>query len=173
MKAVCLGVVWRIRGVSIITSSVLAEDARSNAERFNIAQTAATRHADCNSSARQPSAEAQVGQHGHLPGFSVNRKYPLQQSNTERHFQPRQGRNRCRNRPRRILSPVRGDILRTMPLLRSLGFHFGRNSTRISRLRRRRPNMATAATGRGDCNRSAIPPVQRIRRIHGTLAFNW
>jgi len=35
-----------------------------------------------------------------------------------------------------ILSPVRGDIIRTMPLLRSSGFHFGRDSTKMPRLRR-------------------------------------
>jgi hypothetical protein len=35
-----------------------------------------------------------------------------------------------------ILSPVRGEIINTMPLLRSLGFHFGRDSTKIPRLRR-------------------------------------
>jgi len=67
---------------------------------------------------------------------SDNTKHPLQQSSTGRHFQPRQGRNRCRNRPPMILSPVRGDIIRTMPLLRSLGFHCGRGSTKMPRLRR-------------------------------------
>jgi len=51
-----------------------------------------------------------------ISSTSDNTNEPLQQSNTDRHFQLRQGRNRCRNRPPMILSPVRGDILRTMPL---------------------------------------------------------
>jgi hypothetical protein len=105
----------------------------------NSSATAATRRVACNRNAMPPFAAAQVGRHGHRHHFSDNTKHPLQQSNTGRQLQPRQGRNRCRNRPPRILSPVRGDIIRTMPLLRSLGFHFGRDSTKMPRLRRCRP----------------------------------
>ena len=82
--------------------------------------------------------------------FQITRNIRCSNPTPAANFQPRQGRNLCRNRPAMILSPVRGDIIRTMPLLRSLGFHFGRDSTKMPRLRccrlmtqpqRRRPRV--------------------------------
>jgi hypothetical protein len=59
-----------------------------------------------------------------------------------------------------ISSPVRGDILRTMPLLRSSDFYLGRDSTKMPRLRRCRPQLRRRPRAA-----SLTTVIGRIRRI--------